>query len=420
MSSSCNNSSNIAGNLTINSLQAVGSRLITVVPNTPTVQGGIVDGITAGDVVRYDVLSNPKIYTKAQANDPATAEVIGVVEAVTDANVTLVLSGQMKYPEGAFAVFDPDGDGPLGSTGGAGGNDIYFLSAITGGLLQSYAPSEPTNIVKPVLQMADNGDFNAIVQNYIGYQVGGNVVASEGEDSFAKLGQVIDVVTYGTKNYLGDGWYRVDEPLKLAVDEFSDFYSLYGTKYGYAAVISIDDSSRDSFSTSILNTPGIYNQKNGRETTKGRITSVISKNQVEIEVNPTLDGTSNIFTTDSTVFVDGRSYGKPTNVTITHVYTPGIVKDKDNERIIGYGGVNMRETTVPFMKLRNLNAVTVHDKLTVSELEVTSKLTALSQGQGKTISDVAALLSDHDNNIDTHSGKFGVTSSKTGTYLTST
>lgn len=417
--SSCNNSSNIAGNMTINSLQAVGSRLITVVPNTPTVQGGIVDGITAGDVVRYDVLSNPKLYTKAQANDPATSEVIGVVESVTDANVTLILSGQMKYPEGAFAIFDPDGDGPLGSTGGAGGNDIYFLSAVTGGLLQSYAPSEPTNIVKPVLQMADNGDFNAIVQNYIGYQVGGNVVASEGEDKIAMLGQVVDVVA-GNKAYLGNGWYRADEPLKLSIHEFADFYQLIGTHYGYTVDIEIDIAKNNSFSTSILNTPNAYHQSRGTQTITGRISSVLSTSKIQLEVSSNSgQKIDNVFTTENDLYIDGKNYGKPTSVIITHIYSPGIIRDNDSERIIGYGGVSMREKTIPYIKLVNLNAVTIHDKVTVSELEVTSKLSALSRDQGKTVSDVAALLSDHDGNITTHSGKFGVTNSTTGTYLTS-
>ena len=181
--SSCNNTSNIAGNLTINSLQAVGSRLITVLPNSNGVKGGVQPGVTAGDVLRYDVVNTPNLYVKAKADDPATSEVVGVVESVNDNDVYLVLSGQMKFPTGAFAQIDPDGDGPAGSTGGAGGNDIYFLSAATGGLLQNIAPNEPTQIIKPVLQMADNGDYNAVVQNYIGYQVGGNVIATEDDGS---------------------------------------------------------------------------------------------------------------------------------------------------------------------------------------------------------------------------------------------
>ena len=392
--SSCNNTSNIAGNLTINSLQAVGSRLITVLPNSNGVKGGVQPGVTAGDVLRYDVVNTPNLYVKAKADDPATSEVVGVVESVNDNDVYLVLSGQMKFPTGAFAQIDPDGDGPAGSTGGAGGNDIYFLSAATGGLLQNIAPNEPTQIIKPVLQMADNGDYNAVVQNYIGYQVGGNVIATEDDGSGEDLiGSVIQVIDSGKDN-LGGGYFRADKSHVLDPTAFASFYRNFGVQFGHVVRLKIDTNTNDNFPTSI-NLKDAYQMSSNKVRVSGKATRISSD---EIEVDVTSFG-ANEFKVGSKLLVNGKSYGNVLSANIVGVRTPIISSGPSNNVLVktSTGEVLSNRSIIYGIKVSSVIGVTIPDKVSVSELEVTSKLTALSKDVGKQVTDVVALL----NNLDT-------------------
>ena len=122
---SCSNSSNIYGNVNISEVTGNGARLMMQHPISGF-SGGIMlgsldvdwnevrDGVTAGDVVRYDVtpgsVSENK-YTKAQADIPEHAEVIGVIESITNGSdpgvndvVNVVLSGQIKFPNDSHNV----------------------------------------------------------------------------------------------------------------------------------------------------------------------------------------------------------------------------------------------------------------------------------------------------------------------------
>jgi len=215
MASSCSNSSNLLGNINITTVGSDGgsglggARLLMTIPLSG-ISGGLDGsgnykttgtttyefqrgGVTAGDVLRYnaipyDVTNEPTggKYVKSLADRPEYSEVIGVVETidVADKIANVVISGQIKYP--SHRLFDAlHIDETQGISGAGGGQDVYFLSAVTGGYLQNLAPSEPTTVAKPVLQKAidpQNTDFNGIVVNYIGYQVGGEIVASSDEE----------------------------------------------------------------------------------------------------------------------------------------------------------------------------------------------------------------------------------------------
>ena len=185
MPSCSSNSSNLSGNVNINNITNSGARLLMTIPLSGFSGGRIsgpiedTDGVTAGDAIRYDAVvssvSEGK-YIKAQADSPANSEVVGIVEEVTPVNpvdpqsgiATIVISGQINYPESKL-VTATHIDEDAGVTGSAGGNDIYFLSAATAGVLQNLAPVSPTQVIKPIYQVAPDSPWSGQVVNYIGY-----------------------------------------------------------------------------------------------------------------------------------------------------------------------------------------------------------------------------------------------------------
>ena len=230
---SCSNSSNLLGNVNISDLSNSGARLLMTHPISGF-SGGVSnnigdDGVTAGDVIRYDVISDsPSVnkFTKASADVAQYSEVVGVIETITNDVVNVVISGQIKFPEGRFAAAEND---PLDSSGGSGGNDVYFLSAATAGAVQNLAPYISGQIAKPVLQVVNDGLYNAHVVNYIGYQIGGPVTGSF--DMLPVTGTVNTVVDFnGKTNDINgrDGWFNVTSgdvrwlPLSVDAEEYVD------------------------------------------------------------------------------------------------------------------------------------------------------------------------------------------------------
>jgi hypothetical protein len=172
----CSTSSNISS--AINSLNITqgsgGSRLIVSIP--------AVSGMTYGSVVRYDIATSG--FTLSKADLPQNAEVFGVVESYTSSTnkLNIVMNGSITIPDAYLTNL------PLDISGAAGGNDIYFLSGITAGLLQNLAPTNLDHIVKPIYQKAPHGSYSGSVVNYSGYKMGGDVQASL--DSASMTGRV--------------------------------------------------------------------------------------------------------------------------------------------------------------------------------------------------------------------------------------
>ena len=238
---SCNtNSSNISGNLNVNSITSSGARLLLTHAlsgfsgDISSIPGD--DGITSGDAIRYDNDINStsyQKYIKAQANTPANCEVVGIIESVTPVNpsdptsglVVVVIQGQINYPTEKL-VNATHIDAEAGLSGSAGGQDVYFLSAATAGVLQNLAPAEPTQIIKPIYQVAPDSPWTGQVVNYIGYQAGGSVT---GEDTTSlDIGSLIEVPDWGNNNSNtpGYGWGPIDgSKYNLLADN--------GQTYGY-------------------------------------------------------------------------------------------------------------------------------------------------------------------------------------------
>ncbi len=224
--------------MNIQSITSSGARLLMTVPLSGF-SGGVIGtcpdkchGITAGNAIRYDntvgSVSYGK-YIKAQADAPANSEVVGIIESVNvagdplvgdDGYATIVLAGQINLADGALY----DSYEHPGSTGSAGGNDVYFLSAATGGIMQNLAPTEPTNVIKPIYQVAPDSPWTGQVVNYIGYQAGGQLVAEDTQD--VPVGSVREMIDGLGGSESREGWRSMGSEFNLDAD--------LGDTHGYA------------------------------------------------------------------------------------------------------------------------------------------------------------------------------------------
>jgi len=112
-------------------------------------------GFTVGDVLRWNTATNT--YVKAQGDTAVNAEVVGVVNALEDANsFQLTYSGYIEVPAVSGASYP-----------------VLFLSGSTAGELSATPPSFIGSVVKPVLTRSTNGSGHIVV-NYLGTQIGGS------------------------------------------------------------------------------------------------------------------------------------------------------------------------------------------------------------------------------------------------------
>ena len=122
-------------------------------------------GFSAGNVVFYNITGST--WAKSSAAADNTSEVFGVIESTTGLTATVVTQGSVNIPD--TMLHD------MGSNGGSGGNDIWFLSGTTSGHMQNLAPTAVGNIVKPVYYAYphefNGATFSGLVVKYIGYSV---------------------------------------------------------------------------------------------------------------------------------------------------------------------------------------------------------------------------------------------------------
>ena len=229
---SCSSSSNILSNVTSVDIRRIGSKILATIPKTSS-DYTVEAGITAGDVIRYDVTdASSKIYRKSKADNIENAEVVGVVETANSVSLNVVIFGQIQFPSGRF-----NNEGT--PEGASGGNDIYFLSSSTSGDVTSLAPSEPTQVVKPILQRMDDGTNNAVVLNYIGYVVGGEVSANDLDETLTTIIEYVDVGQNLPSNLL-----KVSDSSKvLLVTDYRDLYKVIGKMFGYKEKLTFDSTT---------------------------------------------------------------------------------------------------------------------------------------------------------------------------------
>ena len=127
--------------------------------------GDYSSGITAGDVIRYDVVS--ELYVKASADESYNAEVYGIVESYNNINDSLfvVLNGSINLPNDKIETIAAENTGQ---------NDIYFLST-TPGFIKNIPPTASDVVVKPIYYYAPHDNFTGLVRNYLGYRSTGQI-----------------------------------------------------------------------------------------------------------------------------------------------------------------------------------------------------------------------------------------------------
>ena len=300
MPSCSSNSSNLSGNVNINNITTSGARLLMTLPLTGFSGGRIsgpiedTDGVTAGDAIRYDNASGSVSegkYIKARADTPANSEVVGIIEGVTPRDpsdpesgiATIVISGQINSPSGKL-VTATHIDVDAGITGSAGGNDVYFLSAATAGVLQNLAPTEATQVIKPIYQVAPDSPWTGQVVNYIGYQSGGQIVAEDFRQT--PPGTVVARPDFGNINGQatpGRGWISFGQSLNLDSINGKTYLGIYNELGPISRVITrcfIKESPTSSNVNKFLN----VRKDNVKVLTDGKIIGINSANKyIDIE-----------------------------------------------------------------------------------------------------------------------------------------
>lgn len=202
-----------------------GSRLLVQISDA-----SCVGGVTAGDVIHYDAIND--VYRKSIADNPVNAEVFGIVESVNiDASKNVVIYGSIDLPSISIE------DVPAGSTGAGGGADVYFLSPTTEGKIRNTTPTELTQIVKAVYQVAPHGIYTGLVMNYIGYKVPSEVNIFTPRELTTPVGtleyRVSDtyttISTISAQNYIDveAGVGILDNNLDKKYEEFKNKYQNY-------------------------------------------------------------------------------------------------------------------------------------------------------------------------------------------------
>jgi len=123
-------------------------------------------GFSAGNLVTYNVASSG--FTKCRADDNALAEFVGIIEGISGGTATVITNGSISWPSTGIS-FAMVGDG------GSGGQDVWFMSALTAGAMQDAAPSGAGTIVKPVYLHSphsglDGSTYTGIILTYTGYR----------------------------------------------------------------------------------------------------------------------------------------------------------------------------------------------------------------------------------------------------------
>lgn len=373
--SSCTNSSNIRSTLLTQIIreESDGKRVAFKVSSADV---GISVGVTLGSVVRYDVATDS--YMPSRADDPATAEVIGIVEKIDSGSYTIVASGLMIYPKINEVINSYTGGcNPLDSatSGGSGGSDIFFLSDSCDGKLQLLQPTTSGRIVKPVMQRVKVGpsgpnQYNGIVLNYIGYQVG------ELADSTYEIQSAVGGVIHTKDAGEIEGFINVRNPQILNVSDEPELYSIFGTEHGtFDETVTLDSSLNLS---SLEQATATQRNANGSVFSIGTVVSTNTANKTitirKINTEPKTDLTKSLS-------VGGLFFNcTASNVTAftlpavdTETVTYKTSTETKEEILIPYMRAKSTITTVSIPKTLQINQIT-SNKITTDGFDVGAKL----------------------------------------------
>jgi hypothetical protein len=364
---SCSNSSNIQSSINTISVTQGGSRLLVSIP--------YVSGLTLGQVVRYDVSSSG--YTASKANLAENSEVFGVIESYDSASnkFNTVIYGSISIDSSKLA--------DMGSGGGSGGNDIYFLSGQTAGGLQNLAPTNLEHIVKPVYQISPHGSYTGVIVNYLGYKIGGDIQAAFNDTN--SLGSL--------QTLIGDSAFEesfLDASIshELAVADYPDFYAKFGKKYGFVERVTVTESIPGSIvaNQTVAQTNSSYT---------GNVVSVdVANKYVYILRKPNADlastGKQIVITTNSSVV-----RLTPTATTVYSIYTP-VISLTQPIAIYGKDGSNL---TVSQRVKIGIKVKPLSVQVAVPETVTANSLTATELKYGVTEEDLETKINNFESRI---------------------
>ena len=173
------------------------SRIIAEIPSS---------GFSAGHVVHYDV--GTTTWQNSRASAMTTAEVFGIVESIVGSTATVVTHGSISIPSAVLH--------DVGSSGGFGGNDIWFLSGLTYGHMQNLGPITSGQVVKPVYYQYPHEfggiTFSGMVVNYNGYVLSSALPPADGGGFQYSVGQIYESIDQPTSIL----WDEVQNDMPLA------------------------------------------------------------------------------------------------------------------------------------------------------------------------------------------------------------
>ena len=361
---SCSSSSNISGSNSVINPTGTNSRLsLKLLGQGSTFNGYTLDPSInfAGAVIRYD----PTLFTyyPSKADNNVNSEVVGVVESRDDVSgdLVVILRGMINYPAGATLNYITDAAG--GTTGASGGNDIFFLSAMTAGQLQNIEPIEPGQIAKPLIQtVGTHVDLNYQVLNYIGYSIGGEMISYE--ESSVPIGTSM-LVPKDTNT--PSGWVVADNENEVVVIDNPEYYKYVGNNNGYVERVTLSTTS--SVVSSMAN-KGANQKIGGTVSSSGRVLRVdTTNNKVDIRKS----ATQSLTDITSNIFLNNISYS-PTASEVYSVFTPRITS---NQSFNYYeNGKVVQKTLKVIYKVKSVGGVSIPQKVNIKELNVTDRLTA--------------------------------------------
>ena len=215
----CNtSSSNISGTPIAGTITQVGSNL--EISNVVQVN----HGFTVGNVIRFNNAANG--YTLAKADSPQNAEVCGVVSSAADVNVfNYVIDGDIDTTS-----FSQNGV-VFGSTGA----EVFFLSSVTAGALDSVPPNDAGTVLKSIIirtpNLLDGSGIiqnKGIVKNYVGNYLGGDTAVSM--SGVNPVGSVHAFV--GEESKLPNGWALCNGQA-ISSTTYPDFNTVINGRYGF-------------------------------------------------------------------------------------------------------------------------------------------------------------------------------------------
>ena len=350
----CSSSSNIRSSQTLVTVTQGGSRLTATILST-----NYTSGVTAGDVIFYNPISS--LYEKSNASASNTAEVFGLVESVSDVgggsySLAVVIYGSIVLPSSAINTIS-------GATGGAGGADIYFLSE-TSGKIQIEAPTTVGSVIKPIYQAAPHGgSYTGTIINYIGYRLGGEIQAFDSSAS-SLTGQLSFIPTIGTSSpEIPDNFIDARTPQELLVSLYPNFYSKFGTQFGFVEEITL----QSGYIANASNIGRVTVTRTGDETTSGSIVATSGDTKYYIK----WPGGAASTTTSQQLKISGVNLGVQ-SVSTSSIYTPKVSLN-NTFGVFDVAGNSVNVSMIPIMKLDPSElSVNIPQNVVISEATIST------------------------------------------------